>query len=660
MTARRSVFRPLRLFGLGCLAVAGACGGGNVSPDAGADALILPDERAPCAERDPLRRPFFGDLHVHTSYSFDAVVEGNRLRPEDAYAFARGVPVGLAPFDADGNPHAMLTIDRPLDFAAVTDHADLFGETELCNDPTTAAYQTKLCTDYREPPTGGNTGAATGLASVLAAIAPRRPDFCEGGSCEVRARDVWQRTQDAAEAAYDRTAACTFTTLVGYEWSGAPLGANLHRNVLFRNRQVPTLPITYVEAAWPEELWRQLESACQLAGTGCDSLIIPHNSNLSAGQMYVPIAEDFGPLSPEGARRRATMEPLVEIYQHKGSSECSPGFGHPLASEDELCRFENVHTVACLAPNDPPGCTPKCSDQPGVGFLAQCAEANDFVRPMLGEGLREQLRIGANPFQIGFVASTDSHNATPGAVSESAWMGHLGSEDATLETRLRGDHLTSGPGGLAVVWAEENSRESIFEAMRRKETYATSGPRHIVRVFGGADFADDLCETGDFAAAGYQSGVPMGGVIETDGGTSVTSFELAVSALRDAQGGLLDRVQVIKGTLSGAIPSFQVIDIAGGAPAATVDPLTCARSGGGFDELCSVWRDPGFDPRVPSYYYVRVVETPSCRWHAWQCVQAAVDCATEPADSPRAACCDPSVSKEIRERSWTSPIFVVP
>ncbi len=617
--------------------------------------MLLPDDREPCADTNALRNPYFGDLHVHTAYSFDAINNGVRSLPEDAYRFARGEAIDLPPYDDDGNATRTAQLDRPLDFAAVTDHSELFGETALCNDPTSAAYATDTCVDYRNTDVDGLT--IGGLFAIVAAVAPQHADFCADEDCTGLSLDVWHRTQDAAEAFYDRTAACEFTTFVGYEWTGSPFGDNLHRNVIFKNRQVPRAPATYIEAPWQEELWRQLDTGCTDAGTGCDVLVIPHNSNISAGRMFVPISESFNPLDAEEARRRAAMEPLVELYQHKGSSECSVGVGDPLASEDELCAFENLHQRPC-ADGQTENCTPLCDDMPGVGILAECVQPRDFVRVSLGTGLVEQARIGANPFQWGFIASTDTHNAAPGSVTEADWAGHVGNDEADLPERLEGLDARSSPGGLAVVWAEENSRDALFDAMRRRETYATSGPRMVVRMFGGWDYDDGLCAASDLVEQGYAGGVPMGG--ELPARPADGPPRIAVSAMRDAQGAALQRIQIVKGWVEGGEARVEVFEVAGDPDnGADVDLNTCEPTGAGFDTLCQVWEDPDFDPTAPAYYYARVVENPTCRWSTAQCNAAEVVCPV-PMDDPLAPCCDGSIPATVQERAWTSPIWYVP
>ncbi len=638
--------------------------------DAGVDAanpiVSLPDTRQPCADHDPLRRPFFGDLHVHTRLSFDAQIWGNRSTPRDAYRFARGDEIGIAPWDASGTATRTARLARPLDFAAVTDHSEFLRETSLCTDPSSPGYASRTCDGYRRATTLPPLDWATALLSPT----PVRPDPCVGATdratCEARLGEVWTQIQDAAEEFYDRTPACAFTTFVGYEWSAATGVNNLHRNILFRNRSVPSTPISYLETPTPERLWSALERECLDSGTPCDVLAIPHNSNLGGGVFFVPEGDGGAPYTAAQASQRARLEPLVEIYQHKGASECLTGAVDPLASEDTLCDFEAIAPVLCTTPGDPPGCTNICSIGGGQGFTGSCVEPRDFVRAGLRTGLAEWARIGVNPFELGFIASTDTHSAIPGAVDEADWPGHVADYDADAAGRLRPPGSvpvsvnTNGPGGLAVVWAEENSRDALFDAMRRRETYATSGTRIVVRFFGGWSYPDTACSDPMLVQHGYEGGVPMGGELPPIL-AGATAPRFVVSALQDDLSVPLERIQIVKGWLDDAGTHEQVFDVAGAAgDGSTVDVATCTPTPRGSATLCDVWTDPSFDPTRPAFYYARVLEDPSCRWSRRLCNAEGVDCATLATDSPLRACCDGSLPDTIQERAWTSPIWYVP
>ena len=612
------------------------------------------EERAPCADRDPLKKAYFGDLHVHTMFSFDAWTYDVRTTPAEAYRFARGETIKLPPLDAKGVGTTEVRIDRPLDFAAVTDHAEYLGEVSLCTTPGSIAYDTDVCKSYRPP-------ESSFLGLGIGADPPVRASFCKDNtSCTDAALPVWKTTRDAAEAAYDRSASCAFTSFVAYEYSLSPFGTNLHRNVIFRNDKAVASPITTYDAPSPDKLWTMLRAQCLDAETGCDVLAIPHNSNLSNGQMFH--VETASKLSIEEQRlqaeARAKVEPLVEIYQHKGDSECINGLPSAPGAPDELCDMEKQ----VRAPLDDCG-------RDGTGWGANaglgCTSWRDYVRGALETGLMEQERIGANPFKLGFISSTDTHNGTPGRVDESTFRGHLGLSDQSPEAALAGDAVAAtpilaNPGGLAGVWAEENSRDAIFDALRRKETFATTGPRIAVRLFAGWDLADDLCDAPDLVSQGYSRGVPMGGDLPIAPSASV-SPALVVSALRDAgtadhPGALLQRAQIVKLWIGpDGEPREDVIDIAGDAEnGATVDADTCAPKGPGAESLCAVWRDPAFDPARPALYYARVIENPTCRWSTHLCN-------TLPAEKRAALHCDAlPVPKTIQERAWTSPVWYTP
>ncbi len=605
-----------------------------------------------CPDSNPLRNVYFGDLHVHTTNSFDAHMFDVRTTPMQAYRFARGEPVALPPLDDSGNGTTTVHIDRPLDFAAVTDHSEYLGEVQVCSTPGSATYDSPTCQQFRD---GGVAGVRVFGIDLTGSRPKRFKDICgnDGRLCVDVAGTVWEREKEAAAAAYDQ---CNFTSFVAYEYSPSRGASTLHRNVIFRNDRVP-FPISTFEEALPQGLWRQLQTTCLDSGTGCDVLAIPHNSNESNGKMF--FVEYPGAISIDDekaqAKFRAGMEPLVEVYQHKGNSECRNGLSGIVGEPDEQCEFEKRRPDPVFDCGDGVGQTGAAGDG--------CVSRLDYVRGALLAGLKEEIRMGANPYPLGFIGSTDTHNGTPGFTREETFIGHRGTDDFALNLRLGHGVLTDGgtvfsPGGLAAVWAEQNSRSSLFDALRRKETFATSGTRLTVRVFGGWDLPDGMCQRPDLVQVGYSAGVPMGGTLAPrPASSSAPSF--VVAAMRDPgtaahPGNPLQRLQMIKGWIADGEAHQKVYDIAGDADnGADVDLATCTPRGPGADSLCEQWSDPDFDPTLHAFYYVRALENPSCRWNTFVCNSLATD-------QRPPACDDPTVPKTIQERAWTSPIWYRP
>jgi hypothetical protein len=642
------------------LSLASGCGSDSQSP-------VVPGNGR-CASFNPLRDPFFGDTHVHTNLSLDANLNGTRPGPDEAYAFARdGVEIGLQPYDAEGNPSRSAKLARPIDFVMLSDHAEFLGTMSGCQDPSSESYSHPDCVLYREDPHSAFFRLNVGLSNPPQSAS--YPALCgDGGqACIEAGMDVWGSVQESAEAAYDRTEACEFTSFVGYEWSAGPGSRNLHRNIIFRDENVPEAAIGYFDAPYVEELWDGLYTHCMNAGTGCEAFSIPHNSNLAAGLFFKDERCNREPFNEEYVAARNAMEPIIEVYQHKGASECLPGEPIP----DELCGFE-------LLPFD------NLAGANQEIFMAP--NPNDFLRSAFGEGMKLEESLGANPFKHGMISATDTHIAAPGFDEEAEFKGHggagLSNRDVFPEAFPDINYLS--PGGLAGVWAEENSRGALFEAMQRKETFATSGTRILPRFFGGWDLPDDLCDNPSYVAVGYDQGVPMGGdLFEAPAGATP---KFIVSARQDAQAAPLQRIQIIKGWLEDGENQVEVHEVAGNPNnGAFVDLSTCDPQGAGFSDLCEVWEDLDFDPSQRAYYYARVIENPSCRWTTIQCVEADYDCsgdrpideeccdptnglnlgqcaAIDCNDEANVAelCCLPRVEPTIQERAWTSPIWYSP
>jgi hypothetical protein len=597
-----------------------------------------------CTDYNPERNVYWGDLHVHTKYSMDAYMFDTRLGPDDAYRFARGEARTLPPLDANGKGTIPFQIERPLDFAAVTDHADALGGVRLCTDPTSAGYNRGPCKRYRSPFTPTTVEETTNdIVGRVAALNSAPLCGKDGRLCRDALVDVWQDLQSAAAKFNDSAPSCKFTTFIAYEHTANPNLTKVHRNVIFRNDKVIEAPIRYSDQPKGLGLWQELDKQCINGVEGCDVLAIPHNPNLSNGQMFtIEYPEGSTPAEQAGyAALRSRMEPVVEMIQIKGESECRSGMWKVLGA-DEDCDFEKWRTLHDVE---------DCKDGKGWGALGGkgCRSRLDFARYALIEGLREADRIGVNPYDFGMIGATDIHTGTPGPTEE--WA----TEPYGNRIPTQGYNL----GGLAAVWAEENTRDSLFDSLRRREVYATSGPRMTVRLFAGWDLPKDLCNTDALVSTGYAKGVPMGSDLpERTDGTKGPSF--VVSAMRDVgtsehPGNALQRIQIIKGwsDLDGTFHQ-QVVDVAGDKNnGALVDTNTCEVSGPGANQLCSVWTDPAFDPKQRAVYYARVFENPSCRYSTRICNAAAPD-------KKPTGCADPTIQKTIQERAWTSPIWYTP
>ena len=623
-----------------------ACAEPAPDPSAGDDSqpATTTDTAAASAapDRNPLRNAYFGDFHVHTGWSLDAyVLGGDRDGPELAYRFGRGEEVTKA----DGTVHQLRV---PLDFMAVTDHDVGIGEVNLCNDESDPAYATPTCEQLRAnawftPQTHEGRGR-------------RPPEICgqseatmtADNRCYERARHLWHEIQRHADAFYEPG---VFTTFPGYEWTTTPGGNHLHRNVIFRGDAVPEWGGAAVEMGnRPERLWEWLEAAC----TGdCQVVAIPHNPNLSGGLAF----GEFGwtQFTPEMLRLRAWAEPLVEIHQIKGNSECYRGLG----ATDEECGFENY--VPVCEPGQPRG----------------CARASDFVRNALKTGLRLEADYGVNPFKFGVIASPDDHQSLPGATREDDFtdkpvkfgtggglpmVGQALGGDGWWDDRADGGNR-SNPGGLVGVWAEANTRPAIFDALRRRETFANSGTRIHVRFFAGWDYPADLDTRRDMVEAAYSGGVPMGADLpDPPGGDAGDGPRFVVWAMKDPASANLQKVQIVKGWAEAdGQTAEQVYDVAC-ADGLRPDPQTrrCRDNGArvnlsdcsystdlGAAELSTTWTDPDFDPAQRAFYYVRVLENPTCRWTTHRAL--ARGSAPPPSDPPT-----------VKERAWSSPIWYTP
>lgn len=544
-----------------------------------------PPAELPERALNPERSLFWGDLHIHTSLSTDAFTMGVRALPDDAYTFAKGGEI----------EHAAgygIRISRPLDFAAVTDHAEYLGVVRALN-PDLPLSQRSLRQRLL------NDGRVRNTIAYLRSVLGFDLKAVEVENAEGLSRRAWQQVIDAAERHYQPG---RFTSFIGYEWSSMPDSRNLHRNVIYRGGQVPELPFSAVDSEDPRDLWTALE---QQRAAGMAVMAIPHNGNVSGGLMYDRVAFDGSALDADYAARRMANEPISEIFQVKGSSETHP----QLSPEDAFAGFEIY-------------------DQLLSAETIFAEPRGAYARDALRTGIEFAHSEGFNPYRFGVIGSSDGHNASS-PVEENNYHGKLPLLDGSAAIRLGqtyflpderlGKHWSAA--GLAAVWAEENTRESLFDAMVRKETYATSGPRIRLRFFGGWNYPGDLPERDDRIALAEHSGVPMGGELPAPGARA-PSF--AVWASKDPEGANLDRIQIIKGWVDASGSSHEKIyDVAlsgdrqsGDEPVGNTVNVAEARYDNsiGDTQLMAVWVDPDFDADQQAFYYARVIEIPTPRW----------------------------------------------
>jgi hypothetical protein len=584
---------------------------------------------------NPLRNAYFGDLHLHTRNSFDAYIFNVRATPDEAYAYAKGGTIKhAAGFDLHLN-------SGPLDFLAVTDHSEYLGVLPAINTPGDPYASVPYARELFSTDQVAVNAAFRKFADTLNQ-GKRMPEYADLRTVST----AWTDIIDAAKRHYEPG---KFTTLVGYEFTSAPEGRNLHRNVIFSGDKAPELPYSALESQNPEDLWRWLD---QQRADGMEALSIPHNSNGSDGTMFERTMWNGKPIDRAWAELRARNEPLAEITQVKGTSET-----HPLLSpNDELAGFEVMEWY--------------------IGQAKKVAKFDGgYVRKALKDGLELEAKVGVNPYKYGLIGASDSHNAA-GTYEEDNYYSKVGIRDATPD--LRGSappkgqtwesykvpdgiqrFSTWGASGLTGVWAEENTREAIYGALRRKETFATTGPRIRVRLFAGYGLKGTELSNDAGVKAAYANGVPMGGdlVGKADGAP-----DFLVAAMRDPRSAPLQRVQIVKGWVDAKGKAQEkVFDVAcsdGGRVdartqrcadnGATIDTKTCAiPQDKGDAELATAWSDPEFDPKQNAFYYARVIENPTCRWSTWDAIRSGV----EPS---------PHLPKTIQERAYTTPIWFIP
>lgn len=614
----------------------------------------VPDAERPAANPD--RNAYFGDLHVHTTYSFDASAFGTTATPADAYRYAKG--------EAIKHPSGLeLQLSQPLDFYAVTDHAIFLGMINEAADTSTAFSKHKLAQDYHNI----NDEVDGGLLDLNArskvffnfvsdvVMALKRGEITEDETNAISS-NTWQTTVQAANDAY---VPGKFTTFAGYEFSSStPDRGNLHRNVIFEGTdRLPSKPFSRFNSMNPEGLWGWMDG---LRAQDIESLAIPHNSNGSNGAMFELVNWADQPIDVAYAEQRLRNEPLVEITQVKGTSDT-----HPLLSEtDEWADFEIVDVrVGTMLPSTPPG---------------------GYVRDAYLRGLALAENGQGNPYKFGVIGSSDTH-VGGGSFDEENHFGKVGVMDVTAETRgsvpaswaygtmmkiavpemapeIEGETYLAfntyerwSASGLTGVWAEENTRESIYAALRRQETFATSGPRMRVRFFAGFGLDDLSLDSNTLVRDAYETANAMGSTLQAKGDDQPSFL---VWAMADVNTSPLQRVQIIKGWVENGEHKERVYDVAC-SDGFAVDPATnrcpdngarvnladCSTTAGvGAGELKTFWRDPDFRAGEEAFYYVRVLQNPTCRWSTWDAIRNGT--------KPR-----PDLPPTIQERAWSSPIW---
>ncbi|MBT4519477.1 MAG: DUF3604 domain-containing protein, partial [Halieaceae bacterium] len=511
---------------------------------------VQPDQLTePCNQQYPHNKAWFGALHVHTTASYDASAFGTITTVDDAYAYARGRPTPLRlRDDPPGYTAPILQISSPLDFMGVTDHAEGLGEKQLCYSPDSTAYGALVCRLFRGElrlPVDETLQPIIRMATLAIFGKDRSARICgeDGALCQRQSQRVWQDNQRGTEAWLDRSSNCEFTTFHAYEYTLAEEASNLHRNIVFKSEVVPPSIISAKEAPKPEQLWQWLDQVCIQGSSGCDALVIPHNSNWSSGRMWFPISAADKPLAEQQrlARLRERLEPLVEIMQVKGDSECRNGIASVLGRPDEFCNFEKLRPASEVIAD--------CGETVGRGgmMLSGCVSRYSFVRYALTAGLAEHQKLGINPFRLGIVAASDNHNGLPAAGQEKGSLGSHGMDRSprhrlTGNLEVPGDIATGSPvrynpGGIAGVYARENSRAALFEAMQRRETFGTSGPRIKPRLFAGWTLDENLCQSDQQLELAYRDGVPMGANLPLPRDASPQSPVFMASATRDPRPG---------------------------------------------------------------------------------------------------------------------------
>ncbi|MBK9730434.1 MAG: DUF3604 domain-containing protein [Chitinophagaceae bacterium] len=611
------------------IALTGCGNNANTTNDAGKDASSQPDT-VTAITKNPLKDCYFGDLHLHTAYSPDANFFGTTLLPEDAYKYAMGEEVIYF-----GKKVKRIA---PLDFLAVTDHSEYLGAIAAVKDPNGPYKGTEL---YKQFTSTDQKDVAKSFADFCTDMSANKPNP-ELNKPEV-IKGAWQHVINAANT-YNKPG--KFTTFVGYEWTSAPNDVNmhaqnLHRCVIFKGDKVPELPFSSFDSQDPEDLWKYMENARK---TGSDVLAVPHNGNISNGLMFDTKTLSGKPLTKEYADARMNNEPLAEMNQGKGQSETRP----EVSPNDEFANFEVFEILLSS--------TAKAKDKTG-----------SYIRQAFGVGQELQTKIGTNPFKYGLEGGTDYHSAISSS-EENNYPGSHGTQDdlaknykSILEATesVGGEPVTKiSAAGLTGVWAESNTRDAIFDALKRKECFATSGTRVKVRMFAGWDYTADVVKENDWVKLAYARGVPMGADLVAT--SSAGSPKFLVQAIKDPNSGNLDRIQIIKVSTKNGKSTEKIYDVVWSGDRKkdakgkletvgnTVDEKAATYTNTiGAAELIGYWEDTDFDPQAYVTYYARVIEIPTPRWTTYLSAKYNMPL-------------NKSVAATIQERAWTSPVWYTP
>ena len=630
--------RSVILSSMAALLVTGGCGSSSLAdqlPTKDGTADLAKTQFSPYVGRDFPTKVYWGDTHLHTAVSVDAGPM-NRIGQEDAFRFARGEEVTTT--------HGLQAkLSRPLDFLVIADHAEMYGLMPQLLSGDQDILSTEIGKRWYGELTSGDSDKLFATAmEIVVSLSGDEPPI----KSDKAVRDAWRNYTALADKYNDPG---RFTALIGYEWTAIG-GDNLHRNVIFRGDSSDankTVPFSQYDSKNPEDVWKHL--AAFEKETGAEVLAIPHNGNLSNGRMFRVETFDGRPLTKELAALRAQYEPLVEATQIKGDSETHPF----LSPNDEFADYETWDK----------------SNLNGTEAKTDDMLQWEYTREALKTGLKLGDKLGVNPYKFGMIGSTDAHTSLAAVEEENFFGTHSGVEPEPH----RWEHVVieapdpkftikgwqQAAGGYAGVWAKENTREAIFDAMKRKETYATTGPRMTVRFFGGWDFDEDDTKTRLPAAAGYAKGVPMGGDLSAMPDGKAPTF--LVAAAKDPYSGNLDRIQIVKGWMtSDGKTEEMVYDVVwsddrklganGKLPPVgnTVDVENATWSNSiGEPEMITVWTDPDFDPNQSAFYYARVIEIPTPRWTAYEAKRFDVDMSDE-------------VPMTTQERAYTSPIWYTP